>query len=135
MTPWSDLHKLSIVVFFESLMKGNVTTSAQLHSIKPELWLSIGSNPARVVLEICNGDNLWKIRLNAFRRSTNQKKAIYHHHHLHHYHHHHHIFGLFSKLIQRSEIGVRNFQQNFPYAILYQLTTFHYQTFLTFQDM
>ena len=53
--------------------------------------------------------------------SVNQsKKAIYHHHHhLHHYHHHHHhhhhhhIFGLFSKMIQRSEIGVWNFQHIF----------------------
>ena len=35
-----------------------VITSAQLHLTKPELRLCAGSNPARGVLEICDGENL-----------------------------------------------------------------------------
>ena len=35
-----------------------VITTAQLHSTKPELRFCAGSNPARGVSEICNGENL-----------------------------------------------------------------------------
>ena len=52
-----------------------VTTTAQLHSTKPELRLCGGSNPASGVSEICDDENLWQwsrleIRLHAFRRSN-----------------------------------------------------------------
>ena len=52
-----------------------VTTTAQLHSTKPELRFCAGSNPARGVSEICDGEDLWQwsrleIKLNAFCRST-----------------------------------------------------------------
>ena len=62
-----------------------VTTTAQLHSTKPELRFCAGSNPARGASEIRDGEDLgqWsrlEIRLNAFRRST---KTIHHHHHHH----------------------------------------------------
>ena len=48
-------------------------TTAQLHSSKPELRYSAGSNPASAVSEICDGEDLgqWprlEIRLNVFRR-------------------------------------------------------------------
>ena len=50
-------------------------TTAQLHSTKPELRFCAGSNPARGVSEIRDGENLWQwsrleIKLDAFRRST-----------------------------------------------------------------
>ena len=35
-------------------------TTAQLHSTNPELRFSAGSNPARSVLEIRNGEDLWQ---------------------------------------------------------------------------
>ena len=35
-----------------------VITTAQLHSTKPELRFCAGSNPARGVSEICNGEDL-----------------------------------------------------------------------------
>ena len=35
-----------------------VTTTAQLHSTKPELRFCAGSNPACGVLEICDGEDL-----------------------------------------------------------------------------
>ena len=52
-----------------------VITTAQLHSTKPELRFCAGSNPARCVSEICDGEDLWQwsrqeIRLNTFRRSS-----------------------------------------------------------------
>ena len=52
-----------------------VITTAQLHSTKPELRFCAGSNPARGVSEIRDGEDLWQwsrleIRLNAFRRSA-----------------------------------------------------------------
>ena len=55
-----------------------VITTAQLHSKKPELRFCAGSNPARGVSEIRDGEDLWQwspleIRLNAFRRSTYHK--------------------------------------------------------------
>ena len=58
-----------------------VITTAQLHSTKPELRLCAGSNPARGVLEIRDGEDLWQwfrleIRLNAFRRSTIPQKQF-----------------------------------------------------------
>ena len=58
-----------------------VITAAQLHSTKPELRLSVGSNTARGLSEICDGEDLWQwsrleIRLNAFRRSTMPQKQF-----------------------------------------------------------
>ena len=49
-----------------------VITTAQLHSTKPNFKLCTGSNPARGVSEIGNGEDLWQwsrreIRLNPFR--------------------------------------------------------------------
>ena len=35
-----------------------VITTAQLHSTKPELRFCTASNPARGVLEVCNGEDL-----------------------------------------------------------------------------
>ena len=35
-----------------------VITTEQLHSTKPELRFRAGSNPARSVLEICDGEDL-----------------------------------------------------------------------------
>ena len=49
--------------------------------IKPELRFCAGSNPARAVLEICDGEDLWQwsrleTRLNAFRQSTIPQKQF-----------------------------------------------------------
>ena len=74
------------------------------YSIKPEPRFCADSNPARGVLEIHDGEDLWQwsqmeVRLNAFRRSTIPQKQfiiIPHHHH----HHHHHLFNnLLNKFI------------------------------------
>ena len=56
-----------------------VITTAQFHSTKPELRFCAGSDPARDVSEIRDGEDLWQwfrleIRLNAFRRSTIPQK-------------------------------------------------------------
>ena len=56
-------------------------TTAQLHSTKPELRFSAGSNPARGVSEIRVGEDLWQwsrleVRLNAFRRLTIPQKQF-----------------------------------------------------------
>ena len=56
-------------------------TTAQLHSTKPELRFCAGSNPARGMLEIRDGEDLrqWsrlEMRINAFRRSTIPKKKF-----------------------------------------------------------
>ena len=58
-----------------------VITAAQLHSTKSELRFCAGSNPARGVSEIRNGEDLWQwsrleIRLNAFPRSTIPQKQF-----------------------------------------------------------
>ena len=58
-----------------------VITTAQLHSTKPELKFCAGSNPARGVSEIRDGEDLWQwsrleIRLNVFRRSTIPQKQF-----------------------------------------------------------
>ena len=58
-----------------------VITTAQLHLTKPELRFCAGSNPACVVSEIRDGDDLWQcsrleIRLNGFRRSTIPQKQF-----------------------------------------------------------
>ena len=58
-----------------------VITTAQLHSTKPELKFCAGSNPARGVSEIRDGEDLWQwsqleIRLNAFSRSTIPQKQF-----------------------------------------------------------
>ena len=36
-----------------------LNTTKQIHSTKPKLRFSSGSNPASGVLEICDGENLW----------------------------------------------------------------------------
>ena len=58
-----------------------VIATAQLHSTKAELKFCTGSNPARDVSEICEGEDLWQwsrlgIRLNTFRRSTIPRKQF-----------------------------------------------------------
>ena len=58
-----------------------VLTDAQFQSTKPELRFCAGSNPARRVSDIRDGEDLrqWsrlKIRLNAFRRSTIPQKQF-----------------------------------------------------------
>ena len=58
-----------------------VITTAQVHSTKPELRFCAGSNPARRVSAIRDGEDLWQwsrleIRLNAFRRSTIPQKQF-----------------------------------------------------------
>ena len=58
-----------------------VITTAQLHSTKPELRFCAGSNPARGVSEIYDGEDLWqwsrlKIRPNVFRCSTLPQKQF-----------------------------------------------------------
>ena len=58
-----------------------VITTAKLDSSKPELEFCAGSNPARGMSEIRDGDDLWQwscleIRLNAFRRSTIPQKQF-----------------------------------------------------------
>ena len=58
-----------------------VINTAQLHSTKPQLRFCAGSNPARSMLEIHDGQDLWQwsrleIRLNAFRRSTIPQKQF-----------------------------------------------------------
>ena len=65
-----------------------VITTTQLHSTKPELSFCAGSNPARSVSEILDGEDLWQwsqleIGLNAFYWSTILQKQF---HHLHHFH-------------------------------------------------
>ena len=72
-----------IPVFFFCHYRGvGVTTTAQLHSTKPELRFYAGSNPARSVPEIRDGEDLWQwsrleIRLNAFCRSTIPQKKFF----------------------------------------------------------
>ena len=58
-----------------------VITTAQLHSTKPELRFGAGSNHARSMSEIRDGEDLWQwsrpeIRLNAFRRSIIPQKQF-----------------------------------------------------------
>ena len=58
-----------------------VITTAQPHSTKPELSFCAGSNPARGVSEIRDGEDRWQwsrleIRLNAFRWSTIPQKQF-----------------------------------------------------------
>ena len=65
-----------------------VIATAQLHSSKSELRFCAGSNPARVVSEIRDGEDLWqwswleiRLRLSSVNHTT---KTIYHHHHPYH---------------------------------------------------
>ena len=63
-----------------------VITTAQLHSTKPELRFCTGSNPARGVSGIRNGEDLWQwsrleIRLGQPSLVNHTTKAIHHHHH------------------------------------------------------
>ena len=55
----SDEHDETVTVDINLWRRGVVVvTTAQLHSTKPEPRLSADSNPARGVLEICNGEDL-----------------------------------------------------------------------------
>ena len=59
-----------------------VVTTGQLHSINLELRFCAGSNLARVVSEIRDGEDLWQcsrleMRLNAFRQSTIPQKQFF----------------------------------------------------------
>ena len=72
-----------LFLFLNNYIRGGVVviTTAQLHSTKPELRFCAGSNPARGVSEIRDGEDLWQwsrleIRLNAFRRSTIPQKQF-----------------------------------------------------------
>ena len=54
-------------------------TTVQFHSTKSEFRFCVGSNPARDVSEICDGEDLWQwswlqIRLKAFCQSTIPQK-------------------------------------------------------------
>ena len=56
-------------------------TTAEFHSTKSELNSCAGTNPARGVSEIRDGEDLWQwsrleIKLNAFRRSTIPQKQF-----------------------------------------------------------
>ena len=74
------------VIFLSSFLPTDiigvvVITTAQLHSTKPEFRFCAGSNPARGVSEICDGEDLWQwsrleIRLNGFRRLTIPQKQF-----------------------------------------------------------
>ena len=59
----------------------SIITTAQIHSTKSELRFCAGSNPARGVSEISDGEDLWQwsrleIMLNSFRRSTIPQKQF-----------------------------------------------------------
>ena len=63
-----------------------VTTTAQLHSTKPEFRFCADSNPARGVLEIRDGEDLWQwsrleIRINKRLSLVNHTTKTIHHHH------------------------------------------------------
>ena len=66
-----------------------VITTAQLHSPKPELRFWAGSNPARGVSKICDGEDLWqwsrleiRLRLSLVNHATKTIHYHYHHHHV-----------------------------------------------------
>ena len=77
----TDFHmnyNTELCIFFEwiSWRRGVVViTTAQLHSTKPELRFCAGSNPARGVSEIRDGEDL---RLSSVNHNT---KTIHHYHH------------------------------------------------------
>ena len=69
-TKWLFFIKLVVVI-----------TIAQLHSTKLQVRFSTGSNPARSIPEIRDGEDLWQlprleIRLKSFRRSTIPQKQF-----------------------------------------------------------
>ena len=79
---FSFLRGTKNIFFFWLWRRGVVViTTAQLHSAKPELRFCAGSNPARVVSEIRDGEYLWRwswleIRLNILRQSTIPQKQF-----------------------------------------------------------
>ena len=89
-TAFSSLTENISINFEHKNFKSLVITTAQLHSTKPDLTFCAGSNPARGVSEIRDGEDLWQsprleIRLNAFRWSTiSQKQFIIIHLSIHH---------------------------------------------------
>ena len=67
-----------------------VITTAQLYSSKPELKFCAGLNPARGVLKIRDGEDLWqwsRLEIKLCLSSVNHTTKTNHHHH----HHHHHV--------------------------------------------
>ena len=69
---YSVTHSVIVAPWGRSVV---VITTAQIHSTKLELKFCAGSNPARGLSEIRDGEDLWQwsrleIKLNAFRRST-----------------------------------------------------------------
>ena len=83
----------SPISHYSSILNSNwhrgvvVITTAKLHSSKPELRFCAGSNPARGVSEIRDGEDLWQwsrleIRLRLLSvNHTTKKLIIIHHHH------------------------------------------------------
>ena len=70
---------LSIEWVAASAISNLVIATKQLHSTKPELRFYAGSNPARGVSQICDGEDIWQwyrleIRLSASRWSTIPQK-------------------------------------------------------------
>ena len=64
-----------------------VMTTAKLHSSKPELRFCAGSNPARDVSEIRDGEDLWQwsqLEIRLCLSSVNHTTKTIHHHHHHH---------------------------------------------------
>ena len=89
---WNKKNSAEILRIFYSIFNASVTiihnrrgvvviTTAQRHPTKPELRFCAGSNHARGLSEIRDGEDLWQwsrleIRLNAFRRSTIPQKEF-----------------------------------------------------------
>ena len=74
---WNFLNHISLKM--EDVWGVFFITTPQLHSSESGLRFCAGSNPARRVSEIHDGEDLWQwsrmeIRLNAFRRSTIPQK-------------------------------------------------------------
>ena len=71
-------------------------TNAQIHSPKSELRFCAGSNPARGLLEIRDGEitcnKLAGKKDKRLSSDNHAEKAVHYHHHYHHHHHHHHPF-------------------------------------------
>ena len=73
---WEPQKAVAFKVLIVTQANGAVVIiTTQLHSRKPEVRFCAGSNPARGVSEIRDGEDLWQwsrleIRLNAFRRSA-----------------------------------------------------------------
>ena len=83
-----------------------VITTAQLHSTKLKLKFCTGSNPAHVMLEIHDGEDLWQwswleIRLHVFPWLTIPRKQFI----IHHHHHHLEMYAL--KVLNKSGLSLQ----------------------------